>query len=279
MRCSYSVLVTWLAVVAVAVTASWAAVQQDPGRRNPANPQDPARSTDREQPKPAVDRARSQDAQTMPGADHFFVSCLKAESDNEIALAKFAQQRAQSEEVKKFAQQMIQDHTQLLEKLQGIARTDESATTAPSAATATQPTERRLGRGVIREGARIQDREGVATDRTPRAGPYASGGGVNMMQLKKELSQQCLATLTAELERKTGPEFDRCFMGQQLFAHLAMWDALKVFGKHASPDLHKTLASAQQQVEQHLQDARRILKDLEANAPRTASRPAAKEAQ
>jgi hypothetical protein len=101
MRSSYNVLVTWLAVLAFAATASWAAVQQDPGRRNPANPQDPARSTVREQVRQGADAIRSQEVRTMPGADHFFLSCLKAESENEIALAKFAQQRAQNEEVKK----------------------------------------------------------------------------------------------------------------------------------------------------------------------------------
>jgi predicted outer membrane protein len=262
---SFRVIVTCVAVLAAAAVVP--AAQQEPIRKDPTARQPQGKAIDRDQ-RPAIDRSQVQPGRALAGADYFFVSCLRSETENEIALAKLAQQRAQSEEVKKFAQQMIQDHTQFLEKLQALAPTEP----AGSAAAAVQPTERQTRRAEIKVGGR----EDVAQDRTARPATASPTGGVDMMQLRKELGQQCLATLTAELERKSGPEFDRCFMGQQLFAHLAMWDALKVFGKHASPELQRTLASAQEQTEQHLQEARKILKDLESAAPRTASRPATK---
>ena len=271
MRRSYLALV---AVVAVLAAASLANGQQNPVRRVPAARQDAARqdaarAVDPAQ-RPAVDRAQSAEVRLVTPADHFFADCLKTESENEIALAKIAQQRAQNEEVKKFAQQMIDDHTQCVEKLHAVAAADGTQRPAIGAAAATDRAIRRNdGNDAVRA------REGIVADdpaRAAHAGQLVAG--INMKQLKKEMSQQCLATLTAELEKKSGPEFDRCFMGQQLFAHLAMWDALKVFEKHASPEFQQTLASAQHKTEQHLQEARRILKDLESNAPRTASRPA-----
>jgi predicted outer membrane protein len=221
--------------------------------------QNQAQAIDRAQ-RPAADEA---EVRAVTAADHFFANCVKSESENEIALAKFAQQHAQNEEVKKFVQQMIKDHTQCVEKLQSVASKDAARQTTAAAV-----------QGADRPIQRVETKEGVVADNTSRAAAAQDIAGIDMMQLKKELSQQCLASLKAELERKSGPEFDRCFMGQQVLAHLAMWDALKVFQKHASPEFQPTLASAQQKTEQHLQEARRIAKDLDANAPRTASRAA-----
>jgi len=253
MRRSYPCIVMSAAVVAA--TAVLAVAQQDTVRTR----QNQAQAIDRAQ-RPPADGA---EVRAVTAADHFFANCVKSESENEIALAKFAQQHAQNEEVKKFVHQMIQDHTQCVEKLQAVASNDAARPTAAAAAQgAGQPLQR------------VEARDGIVADNTSRSAAAQKIAGVDMMQLKKELSQQCLASMKAELEKKSGPEFDRCFMGQQVFAHMAMWDALKVFEKHASPEFQRTLAAAQEKTEHHLQEARRILKDLEANAPRTASRAA-----
>jgi predicted outer membrane protein len=251
MRRSYQCLVMSAAVVAAAAVS--VAAQQDTVRTR----QNPAQASNRAQ-RPAAEGA---EVRAVTPADHFFANCVKSESENEIALAKFAQQHAQNEDVKKFIHQMIQDHTQCVEKLQAVASTDAARQTTAAAA-----------QGADRPIQRAETKDGVIADNTTRSAAAQKIAGVDMMQLKKELSQQCLASIKAELEKKSGPEFDRCFMGQQVLAHLAMWDALKVFQKHASPEFQPTLASAQQKTEQHLQEARRIAKDLDANAPRTASR-------
>jgi predicted outer membrane protein len=252
MRHLYQFIVMSAAVVAA--TATLAAAQQETVRTR----QKQAQAIDRTQ-RPAADAA---EVRAVTAADHFFANCVKSESENEIALAKFAQQHAQNEEVKKFVQQMIQDHTQCVEKLQSVASKDAVRQTTVAAA-----------QGADRPIQPVETRDGVVADNSRRSAAQKIAG-VDMMQLKKELSQQCLASIKAELEKKSGPEFDRCFMAQQVYAHLAMWDALKVFEKHASPEFQRTLASAQEKTEHHLQEARRILKDLEANAPRTASRAA-----
>lgn len=252
MRRSYQFVVMSAAVIAA--TAVLAAAQQN----TPRTRQNQAQAIDRTQ-RPAADGA---EVRAVTAADHFFANCVKSESENEIALAKFAQQHAQNEEVKKFVEQMIQDHTQCVEKLQSVASKDAARQTTAAA------------QGADRQIQRVKTREGIVADNTSRSAAAQNIAGVDMMQLKKELSQQCLASIKAELEKKSGPEFDRCFMAQQVYAHLAMWDALKVFEKHASPEFQRTLASAQEKTEHHLQEARRILKDLEANAPRTASRAA-----
>jgi len=54
------------------------------------------------------------------GVDHHMVKCLINDNQEEVALAQLAQQRAQNEEVKKFAAQMQEDHTKFITKLQGV---------------------------------------------------------------------------------------------------------------------------------------------------------------
>src|SRR5512134_794437 len=68
-------------------------------------------------------RPQATTAQTAPSKDRgsaatdaILVTWLLTGNSNEIALARLAQQKAQSNEVKQFAQKMIDDHGQLAQK-------------------------------------------------------------------------------------------------------------------------------------------------------------------
>src|SRR5262245_50982689 len=49
--------------------------------------------------------------------DDHFASCLIMQNQNEIAVAKTAEEKASNQEVKQFAQRMEQDHTKFMSQL------------------------------------------------------------------------------------------------------------------------------------------------------------------
>jgi len=88
------------------------------------------------------------------------------------------------------------------------------------------------------------------------------------------LGQQCLASAKELLNEKEGAEFDKCYMGQQLFAHMQMLDTLKVFKGHASGEFAELIQGGIETTEDHLMHAENIMKKLDGGAAAsTARRP------
>src|SRR5436190_1043639 len=140
-------------------------------------------------------------------ADAQLVAMLLIDNHNEVAAARLAEQRSKSEEVKKFARQMIEDHTKFIDKLRPLA--GQYANIAGN-----------------REGA----------ERAPTAQPNR-GGALDIVQLKQQLGQKCLESTRKELESKEGAKFDQCYVGMQVGEHMKMVDTLEVFQQYASSDL------------------------------------------
>ncbi|MDB5385620.1 MAG: hypothetical protein JWM11_1266, partial [Planctomycetaceae bacterium] len=82
-------------------------------------------------------------------------------------------------------------------------------------------------------------------------------------QIERELAQQCLMSSKAVLEEKSGPEFDKCFVGQQIAKHMGMRDKLIVYQRHASAELSEVFAAGQKKTEEHLAMAKDLMKSLE----------------
>jgi hypothetical protein len=89
-----------------------------------------------------------------------------------------------------------------------------------------------------------------------------------MLQIKQEIAETCVDTFQQELSKKEKSEFDRCFVGYQVGAHLQMLDTLKVFERHASPELARTIADAKQTTQQQLTHAKQMLEKMEAKVAR-----------
>ena len=53
--------------------------------------------------------------------ERYLAGCLLAHNQSEVQLGEFAQQKAESPDVKQFAQELVKDHRQLTEKLQPLA--------------------------------------------------------------------------------------------------------------------------------------------------------------
>ncbi|HWB11474.1 MAG TPA: DUF4142 domain-containing protein [Pirellulales bacterium] len=168
----------------------------------------------------------------MEGAsltDQQLASWLLVDNRAEIQLARMAQERASCDEVKEFAKRMIDDHAEMVEKLQRFAATGRNAQ------------------------AEVQNAQGVNTQ-------Y---GGLNFVRLKQQLGQQCVASVERELEEKDGEDFDRCYLGMQIGMHIHVLDTLKVFSRYASPELDQVIEDGEQTTQEHLDKAKELMKKHE----------------
>jgi predicted outer membrane protein len=214
--------------------------------------------------------------------DEALAQCLAIDNAVEVQLSEYASQRLQNEQAKQFAQQMVRDHRQMLEKLNqfgadqlklnlgSAARGDVSVRVGQEGQTGTTVQVDRPGE---RDDARQTDRQPGQTDRQigqadrQPAGQLArtqGQAGMNpFISIKQEIAQECVRSAQEELATKSGAELDKCFMTAQVFGHQHMLDSLTVMERHASPQLKDTLTQAAQTTRQHLEHAKQILKSLE----------------
>jgi len=287
-----------LMVVGLSVLSLAALQAQEKGqRRNPANPDQPGR---REA------RTAAPEAKGAGQLDKYFVSCLKSDNKAEITIATLAAQKATNPEVKAFAQEMVKDHTDFIAKLDRFdqaapaARRDGSTPDASNrdndkartdrgdndksktdradndkARTERAATDPPKGRAEVRVDV---DRAGVTAQTIGRGtGDIAS----QLMQVKQEITDRCVASLQSALNEKEGKEFDHCYIGMQVGAHMHMVATLSVLNTHASPELQQVIDEGLQTAQQHLEHAKKIAKQLEgaATASDESAKPAAKTAR
>lgn len=214
-------------------------------------------------------------AGAMENHDAFLADWLIIDNNNEIAMAELALQKADSDEVKQFAQKMIADHQKLNEQLMrftgGHAQREESAQ-RPNPATNDQNRQQAQTNAAPRANQAEPQRRTVAriTDQgeIPGQNPAQGRNHGGMLGLKREIADQCLASAHKELDGKSGQEFDECYIGMQIGAHMYVVDAMTVFQRHASPELKQTIAAGEQTAQGHLQMAKKIMKQQSQDAGR-----------
>jgi predicted outer membrane protein len=241
--------------------------------------------------------------QTAPSAssartshtDHYLVNCLISGNQEEITLARLAQQRSNDKDVKQFAKQMIDDHTKFMNQLQTFKSSGASNPTTTRAlkpvrggntsgldgtlqtheggpTPTVQPSETFAAPGTSsnpalqngQPGTPINgngfDRGNAVADRTGR---HMGGGAAQFIQILKQVSQKCLQSKVQELSQKEGTQFDRCYMGMQVGVHMEMADKLTVFEQYASADLRPILHQGLEVTRGHLGHAKKIMQKLE----------------
>ena len=196
--------------------------------------------------------------------DWQIVEWLDVDHQNEIALAEIAEQKASSDEVKKFARQMAEEHADLLQKLNraiGNARSGRHQRQNGQSSTGRPQQQGRFAQGSP------QPQGQFAQGRSPQQGQFASGGtqqqGLDLVALKHQLGEQCRQSASRELQQKSGSEFDKCYIGMQIAAHMQMLDTLKVLSRHASPQLDEVIEKGEEATQQHLEHAKKLIASLE----------------
>jgi predicted outer membrane protein len=245
MRSTRFLLVTSVGLL----TAAMIHAQNDPNR-----PQDPTRR-----------EPGSQTGSTSSQGDRVLAAWLLADNQKEVALAEIARERATNEEVKQFATRMIEDHKMVVNKLKQHA--PPGSTESDQGTQGTRPGETTPSTPRGQEGERSSTQQGSrpGETRSPggRASPTEGAGSLDIVSLKRELTQQCIQSARRELESKSGAEFDKCFMFLQIAAHMEAVDTLKVFKNRAGRELAQVITEALPKVEAHLEQARSIAKKVE----------------
>ena len=243
-------------------------------------------------PRPAAPGGQIQPIRPLPAtagqaasADQQLAACIFLACRNEVEVAKLAQSKLQSEEVRAFAEKMIREHTPDCEAYQKLAGSLASlhheaepapAGAAPPAGATPRPAAPPRPAGEPPAAGAAPAPPPSATPRVdvevaPRAGGAppsvdvtiagrapGAAGSPDWITIHRQLADACLASTKQELGRHQGPEFDRCFMGQQMGAHMMVLDELKVLKNHASPQLAAQFDKSIQVVQAHLQEARQI---------------------
>jgi predicted outer membrane protein len=240
-----------------------------PAQQNPQNPPG-GQSNPPGQTQPGQ-RPDARDSTSIAGAtsrmdDGILATWLLVENNNEIQLSQLALERASDPEVKQFAQKMVDDHREMGRKLQSFASaagyvdTTGAADRSGAGAGNRPPEGRNASGGTDNAG-------GTDTSRPtpPPAGAARATGasGLDHVALLQELGNQCLQSARKELESKSGAEFDRCYTGMAIGAHMKVNDQLTVFQRHASADLRNAMAEGQKTVQMHLEHAKQLAKKLE----------------
>jgi len=227
--------------LALLVLISSQAMAQNPGQ--PVQPgTQPPRTT------VATGGAPGAQAGGLTTVDQAIASCVALGNQEEIALARFAQDHAKSNEVKEFAKMMSDDHKQALQKLRQIA---------PQTATV----------GANLEASNSQPAAGFQQPGATGAQPGQLGAGGDgalfsqMLSLQERIAQECLSLTKEELTKSE--DFDHCYIGQQVGAHIGMLAKLKGSEQFASPQLRAFIDEATKTVEKHLDKAKQIAKSLE----------------
>jgi predicted outer membrane protein len=218
--------------------------------------------------------------------DHFLANCMLGQNKAEVELSQIALQRSENAEVKQFAQKMITDHQKMIDQLQPLAMAQGGANRGTSSI---------LGGNSESQG-RSETTVGRTTDTTALPGSAgasqtippsdttaavppvnatteitasapATTAGVSavrqLMQIERQINERCLQMARDEMQKKTGAEFDKCYVGNAIGAHAHALAALEVIGKQTQGTLAQVAQQAQPTVQQHFDQAKQLMKQLE----------------
>ncbi len=92
--------------------------------------------------------------------------------------------------------------------------------------------------------------------------------------IDRQITDKCGQMTQSKLENAPKDEFDQCFIGAQVGAHMQMLAALDVISQQTSGDLRQVAQDAQPTVKQHLDRAEQLMKDLQASSRQRDNRQA-----
>jgi predicted outer membrane protein len=263
------ILSTVVALVALLPTPDYVDAQQ-------ANPVPGARQADNAtgapQPNTASDRRNSVGGSTTAGVagpadqsrspDAELAGCLIVDNEGEVAMGQFALQRTKNEEVKQFAQKMVEDHGKMIENLRRFEGSSGASAAPASAPGATAGTSTPAGSPRNTPAPAAGGQPGGAAGQ-PTMQNRRPNAPIDHVAFKRELGELCKQTLQRELGAKSEAEFDKCYVNQQIGAHLHAIDAMRVSQNHASPELSQALTAGIETATMHLHHAKELLKKLE----------------
>lgn len=203
-----------------------------------------------------IQTSNQQPVRTSGGAnasqiDNRVASCLILANLGEIELAKFGEENLEDGDVKKFAKMLAEDHKKLNKDLERFA---------PQAA-ATKLSSNQQERSTQQTGTNITP--GFDNPSSSQQTAAQNPTDQKLFQIEKEAVQNCVSMTKEELQEKQGKEMDKAFVGCQIGSHIHMLASLKAAENHVSPELQQVIAKAQEKVQSHLDEAKKLMKEQE----------------
>jgi hypothetical protein len=247
------------------LSTAWVSAQDTENRAQP-RPAKPEQVQPQSEVNVENDRSGlTQDRAAWNNSDQAMASCVTIQNQEEVALATMVQDKLQNEESKKFAEMLVEEHQAYLTKLKKFApeaagqqldRGEQPSQVQNT--TSRKPAGVERAAGTTNDGKqKIQQTAGTEAERTTTSSKH-----VDMLQIQREIAQECLKAAKAELQSKQGIEADQCFLGHQIAKHAAMKAQLTVFARHATPELAEIFAEGAATAEKHKNEAEDIMKSL-----------------
>jgi predicted outer membrane protein len=217
---------------------------------------------------------RAQTGGSTQEVEKFLAGCLLAKNKCEIEFAQLAQQQSQNPEIKEFAQKLEQDHQQLVQQLEPLAGGQAGQTsTRIESQTQTRATGQNDAQRQPADATRLPGSPGATTQTRSQTQTEAygsqemSGPFAQLAQIEKQIGERQKQAMLDELQQKSGAEFDKCYVGAMVGSHMQSLAALDVISQQQG-ELAQVAQQAQPTVQQHLDHAKQLAKQLEgANQP------------
>lgn len=184
--------------------------------------------------------------------------CWALDNQQEVIFAKFGQEKSKNKEVSSFAKMIAEEHQACLKKISKFA-----------------PEAMREGLLVEKQADQSRSRNESTSDsigsnnQNPTATVNATLG-IDMIQLHREVAQQCIFDSKKYLNAKNGDEFDKCFVGMQIARHAAMHTKLVVLQRHTFGEMKQMVAEGIEVTDKHMKAAESLMAKLD-KADETAS--------
>ena len=188
-------------------------------------------------------------------------ACWALDNQEEVILAKFAQEKSKNKEVSSFAKMIAEEHQGCLKKLSKFApeasregylvdnQADQSRPRNDSTSTTTN------------DPSKKPNQNGASNQNAVAGGSTTTG--IDMMQLQREIAQQCISDSKKYLSAKDGDEFDKCFVGMQIAKHAAMHTKLVVLQRHTSDEMQQMVAEGIQSTDKHMKAAEALMAKID----------------
>lgn len=262
-----------LLVLGTSVLATSAFSQQNerrPGVQvqvNPAQPAQPQQQPQQRQPIQGQNVQGQPQQASAPVTQQSMAACVALSNQEEVSLAEFASDKTKNDDVKDFTKHVISDHQAFLKKLQKFtpeaSRNSLDEGSRDGSGRAAADDNRRQPARPIQQTAGQQP----APNQQPVVGQQPQPQGapmqqVDMIQLHREIAQQCLADSKKRMSKEDADKFDKCFIGHQIVKHEAMKTTLSVLQRHASGEFAQLLAEGIDTTDKHLKQAEKIMDGL-----------------
>ena len=173
----------------------------------------------------------------------------------EIELGKMAQQRAENDQVKAFAQHMVEQHSKVVEKLTSFKSSLNSNDSDSKSTDGNKKGQNKLagqGNGQNQNNAQAQN-----------ATPAPLTQLVSIMQ---DTCKKNLEMTKNDLSNMKGKDFDMAYIGQQCGAHTAMLAQLQALKGIGNQDMQALVEAATKETQEHLNECKKIAMDLNKNS-------------